>query len=384
MPKINEVKQQQDKPNAWVTLVMLGDSYISGALITAYSLKRVNTKHEIVCMITKDVTEEGKAKLNCVFDRLIFVDYIFARCSSLKTPWQSKVYQSWINYSFTKWRFLSLTDYNRAIFLDADVVVIQNMDDLFDLPAPAATFSNAFGWPYGKSTKRRPKGPNDLPTGMFNPYYGIKHGEKVPADKIKKGLILNSFVACGTTILIKPSLDKFNEMLQLLKPYGESEEKSFFGYANCYSGHDEQFISILFINEWTMIGQEYNYIPWHANWLKEQGIGKTKFGRPKLFHYIMRKPWVTPATQYLDLDLFWDFVTHLLVSSFNNKKILDSTYDKKLIEVFNNKRSAAPIECIFCSIIAHAHISIDKQVSPHTFLDTKLDIQCPIYLDKEI
>ena len=54
---------------------------------------------------------------------------------------------------FTKLRALGLTDYAKVVMLDVDLLVTQNIDDLFDLPAPAAL--------------------------MRGPYPGLAHGEYV-------------------------------------------------------------------------------------------------------------------------------------------------------------------------------------------------------------
>ena len=62
--------------NAWVTLVMLGDGYIPGALAMAASLRFQKTKYDIICMITNDVSEIAKIELEKVFDSVRLVEYM--------------------------------------------------------------------------------------------------------------------------------------------------------------------------------------------------------------------------------------------------------------------------------------------------------------------
>ena len=50
----SELRSSTVKKCAWVTLVMMKDSYIPGALVLAKSLREVKTKHSIVCMVTDD------------------------------------------------------------------------------------------------------------------------------------------------------------------------------------------------------------------------------------------------------------------------------------------------------------------------------------------
>jgi hypothetical protein len=49
-------KERKAQRFCYVLLVMKGDNYIPGALVTAYSLRLTGTKHDLVCMITDDVS----------------------------------------------------------------------------------------------------------------------------------------------------------------------------------------------------------------------------------------------------------------------------------------------------------------------------------------
>jgi alpha-N-acetylglucosamine transferase len=158
-PPRQSSKSQQSLRRAYVSLVMCGDSYVAGAIPLAASLKMSGTKYECVCMVTKDVSDQARRQLSTVFDRVIEIDYVEARCCPLATPVQNQVYGGWINKSFTKWCLLTLIEYEKVLFMDSDVIVLRNLDELFELATPAGTFSNCWGWPYMKSTKRRPLAP---------------------------------------------------------------------------------------------------------------------------------------------------------------------------------------------------------------------------------
>jgi hypothetical protein len=58
---------------AWVTLVMKGDSYTPGALVVGHSLRRSQTRAELVVMVTEDVSAIARAHLALVFDHVIDV-----------------------------------------------------------------------------------------------------------------------------------------------------------------------------------------------------------------------------------------------------------------------------------------------------------------------
>ena len=104
------------KNYAYATLVMRGDSYVSGALIMGYSLKIISN-FDVICMVTNDVSKRSKNLLNKVFDHVIDVPYIRAKSiyPVVKTKKQKDRYESWLSGSYTKWNILNLTNYKKRV-----------------------------------------------------------------------------------------------------------------------------------------------------------------------------------------------------------------------------------------------------------------------------
>ncbi|AKN80719.1 P13 [Diatraea saccharalis granulovirus] len=125
---------------AYVTLVMLGNNYVKGAVALAKSLKNTGTEFDLVCLVTPDVTKiEDLKKL---YTRVIFISYLYQKCGKMLTQRQHELYSKWIDFSFTKWRCFELTDYDKCIFLDADQIVLKNIDHLINIPARYALCHN--------------------------------------------------------------------------------------------------------------------------------------------------------------------------------------------------------------------------------------------------
>jgi hypothetical protein len=61
---------------AYVTLVMLGDLYIAGAIVLAHSIRRCGSTVDLVVLVTPDVSDEGKGILRTYFTHVIEVKYI--------------------------------------------------------------------------------------------------------------------------------------------------------------------------------------------------------------------------------------------------------------------------------------------------------------------
>lgn len=103
---------------AWVTLAT-NDSYSLGALVVAHSLKKVSTQHELAVLITPGVTESMKVKLQNVFDVVQLVDVLDSKDATnlavLKRPE--------LGITFTKLHCWNLTQFEKCVFLDADVLV---------------------------------------------------------------------------------------------------------------------------------------------------------------------------------------------------------------------------------------------------------------------
>jgi alpha-N-acetylglucosamine transferase len=216
---------------AYVTMMMRGDSYLPGALVLGYSLRKVGTKYPLICMITTDVSGKAREALGLVYDRLMIVPYLSRECHQLRTPNIQEIYGGWINDSFTKLNIHSLDEslYDKAMFLDADKVVLSNLDHLFELPTPAGTFSCSHAKAINdiqnqnqnlnlKFTSTTHTKVNSIQTksSITNPYTDIQHGQQVPDEKIIQGLN-SAFVVIATCFIISPSQQKYDELKSYLK-----------------------------------------------------------------------------------------------------------------------------------------------------------------------
>lgn len=127
---------------AWVTLAT-NDSYGLGALVLAESLKSaaVNTQAQTVVLVTDTVTAPMLELLQKSFTVVKTVNLIesedFAKLALIKRP---ELY-----VTLTKLNAWKLTEYEKCVFLDADTLVLQNCDELFEHNELSA--SPDPGWP---------------------------------------------------------------------------------------------------------------------------------------------------------------------------------------------------------------------------------------------
>lgn len=283
------------KKNAIITLVMKGDRYVAGALVFGHSVRNTETKCDIVCMVTPDVSDHALQQLSIVFDHVKIVDYIRAETQRLRNRKIEGLYGSWKSIAYTKWNVLQFTEYNKVLFMDSDLIVVKNIDHLFNLRAPAATFSISQIYPYAKR-------------GIRNPYMGNIHGRTVKPQTIDKGF-RESFVCIGTTVLLEPDMDIFDTYIRMLRRMEP------FGIGRCINGSDEQSITWLYHSvlkeRWTHIHQAYNMIPWKQSiWLA--GC-RAPFDEPFVWHYVCKdKPWEQPKNAWEDLAAWWSVADSLV------------------------------------------------------------------------
>ncbi|XP_068575920.1 glycogenin-2 isoform X2 [Cebidichthys violaceus] len=125
---------------AFVTLATT-DSYCKGAIVVARSLQRHGTTRSTVVMVTPNISEQSRLALNDVFDEVITVDVMDS---------DDRLHLSWLGrpdlgITFTKIHCWTLTQYSKCVFLDADTLVLCNVDELFERDELSAAPDP--GWP---------------------------------------------------------------------------------------------------------------------------------------------------------------------------------------------------------------------------------------------
>lgn len=112
-----------------------------GALILAHSLKESGTQKLISVMITSQVSSSTRERLAEVFDRIHLVE----ERDSNDTAHLALLGRPELGVTLTKIYAWKLTEYTKAVFLDADTLVVQNVDELFERPEFSA--APDVGWP---------------------------------------------------------------------------------------------------------------------------------------------------------------------------------------------------------------------------------------------
>ncbi|XP_044288690.1 glycogenin-1 isoform X2 [Varanus komodoensis] len=125
---------------SFVTLAT-NDSYVKGALVLGSSLRNYRTTKRLTALITPHVSDAMRQVLEKVFDEVKLVDVLdsgdSAHLALLKRPE--------LGVTLTKLHCWGLTQFSKCVFMDADTMVLSNIDELFEREELSAAPDP--GWP---------------------------------------------------------------------------------------------------------------------------------------------------------------------------------------------------------------------------------------------
>ena len=223
--------------NAYVTVLCNGDGYLPGVEALGKSLDASGAREPKVVIATPDVG--GRAR-----DRLVSLGWRVRDIEPISNP-SAAGHLLFPRFAavFTKLRAWELTEFDRVVVLDADTLVLQNVDDLFQRRTFAA-------------------GPDFFLPDHFN----------------------------SGVMVLDPSADTFTRMMGALAAVGS------------YDGGDQGFLNTFFPDWYAMPGEHrlpvgYNMANFIYQFLRGHPSLKEKLERDvKIVHYLVQKPWQARST----------------------------------------------------------------------------------------
>lgn len=256
---------------AWATLVTR-PSYIPGVVILAYTLRKHGSKLPLVALVTEGVTQD------CI-DILTAEDplLIVKRVDRLIPRQKVSIIAERFADTWTKLRVFELVEYDKLIFLDADIMIMGEMDSMFDVKLPGrdwlgathACVCNIDDDPWAPLEWNRENCPY---TGQKHPE-ALKHGAPISRKSKSTFHLMNSGV-----FMFHPSSDLCRRLLDFLD---SSPLIPTFVFP------DQNFFDEFFRHRWIALGWQWNAIKtsyyWHRNVWRDEEV--------RALHYIVDKPW---------------------------------------------------------------------------------------------
>ncbi|KAH7442002.1 hypothetical protein KP509_03G066300 [Ceratopteris richardii] len=128
------ISQVIGSEEAYATILHSAQFYVCGAITVAQSIRLTGSTRDLVILVDDNILPEHREGLQMAGWKVMGIQ----RIRNPKAEPES--YNEW-NYS--KFRLWQLTMYKKIIFIDADLLILRNIDFLFELPEISATGNNA-------------------------------------------------------------------------------------------------------------------------------------------------------------------------------------------------------------------------------------------------
>lgn len=208
--------------------------YVLGAMVLGASIRKTGSKHDRVCLCTDDVPREHIERLSSSgLWQCRRISHVEVPMEQLSFPDREERFA----HVFTKLRGLGLTEYEKVLMMDIDLLVRQNIDDLFSLPAPAALRRGMNDW--NQSRHGRPIDGTMILLG---------EDKSQPRWSWGQGTGINAGV-----MLWQPNQEMLDEMLAELDEPNHPEHVR-------GNGPEQDYLSRTWADApWTHIGAQYNF-----------------------------------------------------------------------------------------------------------------------------
>ncbi len=236
-----------DVKRAYVTTLCNGDGYLPGVAALGKSLEAHGSQVPRVVLVTPDVPAKARKRLSNLGWEIRDVEPL-----ENPNPDAARLFERFRGV-YTKLRAWELVEFDKIVVLDADMITLKNIDDLFERPSIAAA------------------------PDFFLP------------DRFNSGLMV-----------FEPSIATFERLLEALW-----ETPS-------YDGGDQGFLNVFFSNWYAMdvahrLPAGYNLQSFIFQFLRgHQGLKEALLREARVVHYSVQKPWLAKSVLTGGSEAWWD------------------------------------------------------------------------------
>lgn len=337
---------------AYVTLLYPNKNkqykYLDGVLLAGLGLRRQKVKNKLICLVTPDVSDEIKNIIKIIFDEIIIIDYISphndAGIKIISDIFEPGYDENMCNV-FTKLHIFdyNILPYDKLIFIDSDLIPLNNYDSLFDLDTPAGWLEIIYELD------------NHIDSSLYTRVWGIwdsiHHNDLIPSylNNLyqKPGSSIN-----GGLLVIKPDHNLFVNMITKL----QTIKYKWFGHQYKHKGTiniSGSFIDYYFCPEQEFLTQELSG-EWHmidgrfCSWGKyDENINGLHMAGLKYFinnKVILSKTWQIQVlyddgfNKISNLIAIWGIIKYPKLKNYLMKE-LNILIDNKLIKFSDIKKN---------------------------------------------
>ena len=231
---------------AFVT-VLSTDSYLPGVLVLHSSLMKTGTEHPFLTLLTRDITQHTKGVLDWYK-----IPYEVMN-TEITNPHQGVPTDDPWYYTYAKIGIFGLSRFDKIVYLDADMLVLHNLDELFEKPHMSA----------------------------------VNAGGRLPENSAWTEMNSGLMVIEPSTALLKDMLQRIGKIEQEKKEKDYSDQ----GFLQCYYPDWPSRNDLLLSHAYNMFDryvERYHHL--FGFWVK--GLHAPDKESIKIIHYIGKvKPW---------------------------------------------------------------------------------------------
>lgn len=241
---------------AYVTFIIRNDSYLPGALVFAYALRMQETKHDLLCIVSDNISASAIRQLRVLYDDVIVMPEVYVAHDRR----QERQDRPFLFSRFNAFRLGADGDlgknYEKIIIADCDLLPIKDYDTLFELDAPAGIINEKkeYCMTYEDGVYIVPVSVYEKGEWVWHDVYrDFPHGHKIPkkvTDRVLKDP--NNMGVNTSLMLFKPSMALYDSIMADLED--PEIQKTIAGY----NWPEMQYITQKMSGHWTNIDLRYS------------------------------------------------------------------------------------------------------------------------------
>lgn len=268
----------------WATLIT-NDAYLPGVLTLNFALQKSYSKYPLVAFYTDKLSNASLSTLHNTGVRTFLIENLNpAACPNLR--FDKRFMDTW-----SKLYCFKLTNFKRIVQLDSDMLILDNIDELMELPLNGYKFASTHACVCNPlNFEHYPK--------EWNSKSCVFTTHSIANDDIIGPCCKLGLSKCNSGILVvEPSLELFNQILEKLND-PEATSKYIFP--------DQDLLADVFYQNWLTISYIYNCL----KTFKSQHPQLWDLSRIKNIHYILSpKPWSVDRSYHDEsgtFELWWN------------------------------------------------------------------------------
>ncbi|CAI9108520.1 OLC1v1008120C1 [Oldenlandia corymbosa var. corymbosa] len=130
----HELTVRRQQREAYATILVGAQLFVCGAIATAQSIRMAGSTKDLIALVDDNITDHHRIGLE-------MAGWKVRTIKGIRNPKAKEdAYNGW-NYS--KFRLWQLTDYDKIIYIDSDLLVLRSIDSLFTMPEITARGNHA-------------------------------------------------------------------------------------------------------------------------------------------------------------------------------------------------------------------------------------------------